>query len=413
MEKGSKNCTVKFYLKDSGKHDPKGLQIFGRITLDRKKAEFFTGEHTPPEKWNESAGMPKRNPRLEEYLISIKEKIHSHKRELEYQKFEVDAKALRDFHKNGVRKDVKPGFLAYFDGCIGKFKNLPGEITSVTLMKYSTVRNQLGLFLQSKGKRDIPIDGLTPGLVLEFEHFLLTTPSQQYGKPVARNTANDYHKKIKKVIHLAMKEKLLAESPYANLKMRHDPVNREFLTKDELARLAAHPLGDNLSLDRVRDIFVFSCYTGLRYQDAQNLQADNVTIDSEKNYWLTFEQQKTGKREMLPMFDQAIAIYHKYDRSREITGDVLPRLSNAKTNLYLKTVADLVGIRKKITHHIARHTFATTVTLSNDMPLEMVSTFLGHTDLKTTRIYAKLTPEYKLRMAKFVNQKLNPSHDER
>ena len=204
----------------------------------------------------------------------------------------------------------------------------------------------------------------------------------------------------------AVKENLVKKNPYNDFKIKDEKANREFLSNEEVELLANHSLGDNQSLDKVRDVFLFSCYTGLRYQDAQDLRAENVIIDNDKNYWLSFIQNKTGAKELFPLLDPAIKIYHKYDHNREVTGQVLPKLSNAKINSYLKVIAELTGMNKKLTHHVARHTFATTITLSNGVPLEIVSAYLGHADLTTTKIYAKITPNLKLGVAQMLNQKL-------
>jgi len=268
-------------------------------------------------------------------------------------------------------------------------------------------KNHYQAFLKKTKREDTLLEDFDISLIRDFDYFLLTVPTQQYKKPMGRNSANNYHKKIKKILGMAVKDKLITINPYIDFPIKDEKSDREFLTKDELLALKEHSLGDNESLAKVRDIFLFSCYTGLRYLDAQNLRSHNVYKDSDGDYWLVFEQKKLNdKKEMFPLLQPAVELYNKYDQYREVTNYIIPRMSNAKINTYLKVIAELVGIKKHLTHHVARHTFATTITLSNDMPLEMVSAFLGHSDIRTTQIYAKLTPNYKLKYAKAVNEKL-------
>lgn len=402
----TKNCTIKFYLQNPSKKNPLAAPIYCRITYDRKKSELFTGERIDPSKWLDEAGMPKKDRRLEEYLINIKSRLLQRKRELEYSKRPVSAKALKEYFRIGDKID-ETYFLEYFDKIYNKHILIPNEYSEGTIRRYRVTKNHYQSFLDTTNRTDVLLEDFDNSIIREFDYYLLTTPSQQYKKPMGRNSANNYHKKIKKILGMAVKEKLIRTNPYVDFPIKDEKSNREFLTKDELNALKENSLGDNQSLMKVRDIFLFSCYTGLRYGDAQNLRSHNVYRDSDVDYWLVFGQEKLDdKKEMFPLLQPAIDMYHKYDHYREVTGRIIPEMSNAKINTYLKIIAELVGIRKHLTHHVARHTFATTITLSNDMPLEMVSAFLGHSDIRTTQIYAKLTPNYKLKYAKAINEKL-------
>ena len=159
-------------------------------------------------------------------------------------------------------------------------------------------------------------------------------------------------------------------------------------------------------MQKVRDIFLWTCYTGLRFTDAQNLRQEDIRIDAEGQYWLQMEQEKTEDDIELPLIQKAIVLYHKYEDERAITGKVLPQYVNQKVNTYLKVIADIVGITLKLTHHIARHTFATTVLLDNEIPIETVQAFLGHKSIKSTMIYAKISKRKKLNALRMLNEKL-------
>lgn len=402
----SKGCSIKFYTKESILKDGNTHPIYCRIVYDRKKAEFYIGENVAKSKWSDATGMPSRDKHLEGYLIKIKSDILESKRNLELYEREISAKILRDLYRYGGEKEVKL-FFPFFDEQVEKMKQQTDKYTHATIQKYAVTRNHFKAFLKTKRKDDLPISHINLEIIEGFNSYLRTTPSKQFNKPMAQNTANQYHKKIKHILKLAIKANAILKNPYQDFPLKYDPVERPFLTQDELDTLINSDLAGNKSLDKVRDIFVFSCYTGLRFRDAQNLTEENIYKDSD-GYWLTFKQMKNKKKtkELFPMLSPAVKIYHKYAFEREITGRVLPKISNTKVNTYLKTIADLIGVKKKLSHHISRHTFATTVTLANDMPLEMVSAFLGHSDIKTTQIYAKITPGFKLKYAKAINKKI-------
>jgi integrase len=168
-------------------------------------------------------------------------------------------------------------------------------------------------------------------------------------------------------------------------------VNRQFLTEQELQTLSNKALM-NERLRQVRDIFVFSCYTGLAYIDAANLTPQNIGIGMDGERWIYTFRQKTDTRTNIPVLPPAMAIIEKYKEHQlcKVKNKLLPILSNQKMNAYLKEIAALCNINKELTFHIARHTFATTVTLSNGIPIETVSKMLGHSSIKQTQHYAKI-----------------------
>jgi site-specific recombinase XerD len=168
------------------------------------------------------------------------------------------------------------------------------------------------------------------------------------------------------------------------------PVNRGFLTEEELYQLEDLKLVVP-RLDQVRDIFVFSCYTGYAYVDVANLTKDNVGIGIEGNYWIFTDRQKTSTTSNVPLLPKALGLIEKYKNNLEVVnkGGILPIISNQKMNAYLKELANLAGIKKNLTFHLARHTFATLM-LTKGMSIETVAKMLGHQDIRTTQIYAKV-----------------------
>ncbi len=398
------NCTVKFFLNERVNVPLKGSPIYCRITMRRKKAEFATDEFCQPKKWDNKNGAPLvRSNRIKEYLNFIESKIFEIKRELEYQNKNISAKILKAKYKD-QSSGKKITFLDHMDLFIEHISQLKEDYGKSRISKYKTTRRYFTNFLESINSKTIMIQDYDLEKIQAFDMYLATNiVDARTQKLIGRNTINNHHKLLKVVLNAAVKKEILSISPYSNFKLKDIKTNREFLTKDELIAFNKVELANNERFDRVRDIFLFSCYTGLRFNDAQNLRSDNISIDSDNNHWLTFEQAKTKQMVRLPLLKPAIEIYNKYEHLRKSTKKIIPKISNQKFNDYIKVVAGLAGVTKNISHHIARHTFATTVTLSNDVPLEVVSNMLGHKDLKTTQIYAKITDENKVKQIDRLN----------
>ena len=219
------------------------------------------------------------------------------------------------------------------------------------------------------------------------------------------NTTAKYLKQTKAVFSRALQLGLITQNPFDGYKFKIKEKPREFLNSEELERLENFTI-DNDSIMKTKDIFLFSVYTGLRYIDIHNLKKEDVSKDREGSYWIEITQQKTNSFHRIPLLDKALEILEKYEEYSEVTGKVLPVISNQKVNVYLKVLADLSGIKKNLTFHMARHTNATVILLSNGVPIEAVSKYLGHTSIKTTQIYAKITNEHLKDTIKGLNNKL-------
>ena len=191
-----------------------------------------------------------------------------------------------------------------------------------------------------------------------------------------------------------MAEGIINKQPYSNFKLKSVKSERDFLQQDEINKIIKLDLSGNKSLDKVRDLFLFSCYTGLRFQDAQNLTTENLINFKEKPF-LKHIQEKTGRAVDIPILPIVSKILEKYKSApeREIFHLLLPKISNQKANSYLKVISALSGIGRQLTHHMARHSFATTICFNNNMPMEDVSKLLGHSSIKTTQIYGRITQQ--------------------
>ena len=235
------------------------------------------------------------------------------------------------------------------------------------------------------GKQDIFIAALDFNFVEGFYNFLLIKQKQ------ALNTAAKTIERVKAVIKLFVKRGIINKEPFGDFTGKKEKVNTVILVASELDQLAAKEMPiDRIS--QVRDLFLFACYTGLAYADLAALKKEHIRTGTDGNLWITIKRTKTGILSEIPLLPPAQEILDKYSSNPllERSGKILPMLSNQKLNAYLLEVADLAGIGKKITMHVARHTFATTVTLANGVSLESVSQMLGHSSIKMTQKYAKI-----------------------
>ena len=220
------------------------------------------------------------------------------------------------------------------------------------------------------------------GVVKDFELFLLSEAN------CSVNTATKKPKTLKTIVLYAQAHNYMTINPFQGYKYQNTPVDRGFLTDEEILQIADKDLGIE-RLELVRDIFIFSCFTGLAYIDVANLRPENIVTMDDKQ-WIMTKRQKTKVETNVLLLDIPKSIIAKYNHKTYRDGKLFPVLSNQKTNSYLKEIADICGIKKNLTFHLARHTFAT-MSLNKGVPMESVSKMLGHTNIKTTQIYARIT----------------------
>ena len=227
--------------------------------------------------------------------------------------------------------------------------------------------------------------------ITRFELFLRKYKPLDHQRPLGNNTIMKHIQRVRKVVNLAVKLEWIDKDPFAKYKCKFTPSTRKYLSDEELASFEAlSDLGDRLQY--VKDLFVFSCYSGLVYIDTMNLTSKNIVIGIDSSKWIYTDRQKSSKSVRIPLLPKAEALITKYRKDpRSIyAGTLFPRISNQRLNSYLKELADLAGIKSKLTFHVARHTFATTIALMNGLPIETLSKILGHSKISTTQIYAKV-----------------------
>ena len=266
------------------------------------------------------------------------------------------------------------------------------SLTYGTLKNYFTTQKYIKLFLINKRKtQDIYLSQLTYGFLVDFEKFLRSHTPEDNQKKMENNTVMKHIQRLRKMVTLAYKMEWIDKDPFIKFKPAYIKNEREFLREDELQAIIEKEFKiERLTL--VKDLFVFSCYTGLSYIDVMNLNEDNIALGIDGGKWIITNRQKTHNKVKIPLLPIAKELINKYEShvKTKKTKTLFPNISNQKLNSYLKEIADLCDIKKNLTFHIARHTFATTITLSNGVPIETVSKLLGHTKIATTQIYAKV-----------------------
>jgi site-specific recombinase XerD len=383
------NFHLLFYLRKQKNFKGGPMAIYMRITVNGKRADMSAGRECDPAKWNSQAGRAigtKEETRaLNNYLDSLQTKVRNAHQTLIDTKQRITTESLQNQFNGKAEKSRY--LMQLFTEHNAKVKALIGNgFEANTLKGYNTSEKHLTAFLQKEyGKTDIEINRLDYAFITGFE-FYLKAECKCSGVSAAK-----YIKHLKKIVNHCIANSWLTINPFINYKSTAKAKERTFLTQPELDSITNKKLSIE-RLQQVRDIFVFCCYTGLSYADVKKLKRSEIAIGMDGERWIFTSRQKTDTSSRIPILPVALEILDRYqDHPQcENKGLLLPVLSNQKMNAYLKEIADLSDIVKHLTFHLARHTFATTVTLSNNVPIETVSKMLGHTNIKTTQHYAKV-----------------------
>ncbi|PNQ72791.1 recombinase [Hanstruepera neustonica] len=385
----NKTFGLLFYLKKS-KVDAQGKSpIYLRITVDGKRTEISTKRTIEPERWsaeaNKAIGRTEDVRELNAYLDSLTTKVYQSQRDLIQDNKPVTSETLKN-KLLGV-EDKERTLISIFETHNKQVEKLVGrEFSAGTLERYKTVSKHLQDFIKLQYKvSDVSIKKIDHQFITDFEFYLKSV------RNCGHNSTIKYIKNFKKIVRIALANGWIAKDPFLNYKVRLKEVERQFLSEEEIQDMLDKEL-HTPRLEQVRDIFIFCCFTGLAYSDVKKLNRDNLVFGIDGEKWIKTKRTKTDTRSNIPLLPTALDLIEKYkDHPEAVTrGVLLPVLSNQKSNAYLKEIADLCKINKNLTTHLARHTFATTVTLSNGVPMESVSKMLGHKSLKTTQHYAKI-----------------------
>ena len=378
-----------YFLKQAKNQKNDGRYIYLRITVDGISKEISTKRQWLVSRWDQSAGRAKGNKEdaltLNAYLDVFITNIYTAKSKLIQSDKLVSAEAIKDILIG--KGDIKRMVLAIFSVHNSQMKELVGsEFAPGTLERYQTSYSHTKTFIKWKyDLDDIELKDLNYDFISDYAFWLKTI------RKCNHNSTVKYLCNFKKIIIQCIRKGWLQHDPFIGYKTTKKEVKRIALTKQEVEDIS-RKVFDIERLAHVRDIFLFSCYTGLAYIDVQKLKRSQIVKGNDGEQWINTHRQKTDSPTRLPLLPKAIEIMDKYKNDPKCANDgyVLPVLTNQKMNAYLKEIATICGINKILTFHIARHTFATTITLSNGVPIETVSKMLGHSSIKQTQHYAKI-----------------------
>lgn len=378
-----------FYIKDERRDKNGKAGLYLRITVDGRRTGISLNRKIDPSKWdsrmNKLKGKGVEAEELNQFMTTIRYKINRIQHQLIEEGNPFTAVDIKNIYQ-GKDREVKM-LLEIFDEHNQQMKKLVDKEFAIgTWKRYFTTRNHIAEFIQHDYKReDLPVRSVDLKFITRFDYFMKST------KNCNHNSALKYINNFKKIVRLSVANGWIDNDPFYNFKAKFKWVDREFLSAEELQRLVDLEIKWP-RIAMVRDMFVFCCYTGLAYIDVKKLNPDNLVMNIDGELWIEAKRTKTNAKFSIPLLPTALAILEKYkEHPKVIDGEcVLPVLSNQKANAYLKEIGDLCGIKKNLTTHLARHTFATTVTLSNGVPIETVGKMLGHKDLRTTQHYAQI-----------------------
>lgn len=382
--------SILFWL-NKAKMNKQGLiPIWIRITVDGRRAECSTQKQIYPKFWDaeNSKVLDKfsESRSINDYLTLVKADILRHYNILLSTKDFVTADDVKNSYK-GV-KEIKKTFLQLFDQFnqqLTERKEID-DLSEGRHKRFEILYEKCDTFIKYKFKRsDIILEELKLNFIVEFEHYLRTV------EKIGHNTSMKYAKDLKQVMKYGAMLEYIPSSPFEHFQCSYKKVKREFLDQDELDALYKKEFTIK-RLEEVRDCYLFSCYTGYAYSDAEALTPDDIAIGIDGEKWIIRTRIKTDTTENVPLLPIPLEIIEKYRKHDycKANNRLLPMNSNQRYNAYLKEIADLCAIKKKLTTHTARHTFATTVLLINDVPMETAMELLGHTDIRTTQIYGKI-----------------------
>ncbi len=381
--------SILFYPRGNDIDKDGNVPVYARITVNGKRSEFSIRRKLSLDKWSSEAGKAKgssnESRELNRYLAAIETKLHKIQEQMSESEALVTSEKIKNTYLGKDKKDKM--ILKIFQDHNDKVEKLVGkDFAPGTLERYKTAKKHVEDYIvQEYLATDISVKEVDHQFITGFEYYLKTT------RNCAHNSAIKYITNFKKIIRIAYANDWISKDPFIHWKAKLKIVDREYLTEKELQTLVEKEFSID-RLNHVKDIFVFCCFTGLAYADVKKLSKNNLVLAIAGDQWIKINRSKTDIRSNIPLLPIAEAIIKKYQDISDASEDklLLPVLSNQKMNAYIKEIADLCEIRKNLTFHLARHTFATTVTLSNGVPIESVSKMLGHTSLKTTQHYAKI-----------------------
>ena len=381
-----KHCTMVYFSLRESKQNKKGLSpIEVSITTNGKRIYFSTGKHVPATDWNKEKqavkGKSEEAQLINGYLIQLRNKIYQKEIELLQKGYLITAELLKEAITDKVEALNEKTLLDVLNEHNTERKAMVGKtVAPATYWVFEYTGRLFKEFIQKKYERkDLYLREINLGFIQGFHAYLLGE------KKMGQNSCTKHLKFLKKLLNLAVANSYISYNPVNAYKVEREPVEVDFLDEEELRKII------NLDtplprLERAKDMFLFGCFTGLSYIDIKTLTPEHFEKDSAGRIWIKKRRVKTGVLSRIPLLPIAKLILDKYKGGKKL----LPIQDPADINKYLKDIAILCGINKRICFHTSRHTFASTVTLANNISLEVVSKMLGHTNTRMTAHYAKL-----------------------
>jgi integrase/recombinase XerD len=393
--KTTNSFSILFYLKKD--KASKGIApLYVRITINKKFVDISLKRRLKLVSWDHKfqkvIGADKELKEVQEKVRQTRTEINSAYDTLRYNKEVLTADSIKTFLESGGEEEQTTLlFLMNYHNTEVKKLLEPGTMKNY----YSTERYVKEFLVKRKKRTDIYLSQLDYKFIIDFEIYLRQREPDKGQRPCTNNTVMKHIERLRKMINIALKNDWIVKDPFLRFERHMIHKDRQCLELEELETIKALNF-DIHGQEIVRDTFVFSCYTGLAFADVCNLSSEHLVTDIEGEKWIEMVRQKTanfsGKKFYVLLLPEAIELIKKYrgHPMASYTGTVFPIYSNQATNRYLKVISKMANLNFALTYHIARHTFATTVTLENGVPMESVSKMLGHSSIRTTQIYSKV-----------------------
>lgn len=404
----SKTFSIHFWLNMAKKKN--GIApIYARITVNGKRAEISLKRYQSVTSWDPKTKRAKPRtpnaPAINAYLDQVYANLLNCQKQLLSEFKLITSRAIKARYLG--EDESKKTLLELVDYHNTTMKTV---LKHGTLKNYYSTERYIKRFLKAKIKSsDIYLKQLNYSFIIDFEQYLRRGPSINKGQPLNNNGVMKHLERLKKLMNLSLQLEWIEKDPFVRFKLKFTKYQREYLSEKEL-QIFEEGILKEAHHKNVRDVFVFSCYTGLSYVDVKSLTDHNIARGIDGYYWIFTQREKTSQPVKIPLLDKALNIIKKYDSNPGSNSKLLPVYSNQKTNMYLKEIMALLEINKNISFHSARHTFATTITLSNGVPIETVSKLLGHSKLSTTQVYARVIEQKVSSDIRNLKDKLNKNN---
>jgi integrase len=376
----SEKFSILFVIKQTRLNKQGLCPINFRITYQARRKENATGLFVNPELWDSKAqtqcSKSLNNSTVNSQLKIVKQNLNKAFLLLQLEEAEFTVEDIYNKYF-GKPKEEKKYLLSYFSKFLERINKLIGkDIQLATWKKYNYALLQLTGFIKWKFKKsDITFDQLTLQFIIDFEFYLKTERNQ------GQSTVNKTIQRFRGCIKFAIGEGVLSKDPFLFYKPGKVKKEVVFLSQNELKKLELYSFGQS-RLELIQSLFIFCCYTGLAFNEMASLETKHIIKGFDGMNWIQMRREKTQRQISIPILPKAQNIIDKYTSDKNL---LFPTISNQKFNSYLKEIAEIIGIEKRLTHHTARKTFASTVLLYNDVPMEIVSELLGHSNMLITQ----------------------------